>query len=190
MVINHTNNEVENIYTLRQLQISSDVMYNWGYGNWDGTESMNDSTFFFYIHTGIFIGLVMFNLLIAIISGTYDEFAENKDMTDLNEILAMLSEMASFVRFCRLVKEFLIGATKDKEVYYHFLIPDELDDDIKIVKNRVAQLEEKTKSNHLSVEKKIKETKEELKKRLEEVKKNQEDIKKKVVELINLQKPK
>ena len=143
MVVNHTNSEVENIYSLRMLQTSSDLMYNWGFGNWDGTDSMNDETFFFYLHTGVFLGLVMLNLLIAIISGTYDEFVENRDMIDLEELISMLSEMASFLRFSRWLKVKTIGPGKERGVFYHFLIPfAEEKDDLKVIQKRISVVEE------------------------------------------------
>ena len=142
MVINHTNSAVENLYTLKQLQISSDQMYNYGYGNWDGTDGMNDLTFCFYIHTGVFIGLVMFNLLIAIISGTYEEFVENRDMIDLEEIISMLTEMCSFLQFGLWLREKFIGKSKEKGVFYHFLIPiGEDEDDLKEIKKKLNEVE-------------------------------------------------
>ena len=156
MVINHTDGEVENEYTLKRLQIASDMMYNYGYGNWDGTDAMNDLTFFFYIHTGIFIGLVMFNLLIAIISGTYEEFVENRDMIDLEEIISMLTEMASFLRFSRWIKVKTFGPGKERGVFYHFLIPYlQEEDDLKEIQNRISMVEKGVKQSNKELKARI-----------------------------------
>ena len=81
-------------FTWDQLRLSSDVIYNWGYGNWEGNGGMNALNFWFYIHTGIFIGLVIFNLLIAIISGTY--------------VIDMWLEMVEFLKFLKRQRKSLL----------------------------------------------------------------------------------
>ena len=177
MVSSHTNSAVEDIYTLKQLQTSSDLMYNWGFGNWENTDSMNDSNFIFYIHTGIFIGLVMFNLLIAIISGTYDEFVENRDMIDLEEIISMLSEMASFLRFTRKLKETVFGPSKERGVFYHFLIPYiKEEDDLKEILKKISNLEQGIKTNNNELKTKINKFRKELNSRISRITDSQREM--------------
>ena len=133
----------EKDFTLRDLKRSSDVIYNWGYGNWDDPSEMNDLTFLFYLHTGLFIGLIMFNLLIAIISGTYEQFTEDRVMIDLNETLDMLSEMANFLGVLRSLKEKCLNGSEVKKVYYHFLVPNESEEEFKEIQKKLGALAEK-----------------------------------------------
>ena len=128
--------------TLEQLRISSDVIYNWGYGNWEGNADMNALNFWFYIHTGVFIGLIMFNLLIAIISGTYEQFTQEKQRVDLKEVIDMLLEMAEFLNFWRKIREGIFGVRESEKIYLHFLIPTEEANDLEDLTGQVEELRE------------------------------------------------
>ena len=148
ILINETNKKdgQDQSFTVKALVRASDVMYNWGHGNWDSTDTMNDLTFSWYIHTGVFIGLVMFNLLIAIINGTYTEFEDNRELIDLEDILEMISEMSAFTHFLRVLRQVVLGPEKDVEVYHHFLVPNESDKDkIEMLDNKICNLEESLK---------------------------------------------
>ena len=137
ILINITNGE--QVFEWREFKRASDLMYNWGYGNWDDPNEMNELTFVFYLHTGLFIGLVMFNLLIAIISGTYEQFTEDRVMIDLEEILDMLDEMSNFKRVM-----YKIGKrSKYEQVYYHFLVSNQSEDQLKDIQDTLDELGEK-----------------------------------------------
>ena len=149
----------EKVFSWRELVRSSDVIYNWGYGNWEDPLEMNDITFVFYLHTTVFIGLVMFNLLIAIISGTFEEFTEDRIMVDLEEILDMLTEMATFLNVVRSIRMKFFGWGGGELTFYHFLVPDESEEDLKEIQSRLESLEagqaemrEEMRENQMKVE--------------------------------------
>ena len=141
--------------TWDHLRLSSDVIYNWGYGNWEGNGGMNALNFWFYIHTGVFIGLIMFNLLIAIISGTYERFTEDRVRVDLEQVIDMLLEMAEFLRFLRYIREKLFGVTQSKKVYFHFLVSSEEAGDIQEIAEKIEALEHGFKHNQANIEEKL-----------------------------------
>ena len=139
MVVAITNGE--SVFTLKEFQLKSDLIYNWGYGNWEGTSEMNTITFLFYLHTGVFVGLVMFNLLIAIISGTYEQFTEERELVDVKELLDMLCSMAACSRvFGRFLLLDRVGG-RARTTYYHFLVPEDQSQGIAQVLERVGELE-------------------------------------------------
>ena len=161
----------EQILNWRELKKSSDIVYNWGYGNWDDPNEMNDLTFLFYLHTGLFIGLVMFNLLIAIISGTYEQFAEDREIVDIEDILSMMDAMAGFLNVLRKIKEMVFGAAEIKMVYYHFLVPREDDGDLEEIKERQRRAEEVMAENQETLEERFENLEEHLKKQDEKFEK-------------------
>ena len=142
-------------FTIDELRRSIDVIYNWGYGNWEGNGQMNALNFWFYIHTGIFIGLVMFNLLIAIISGTYEEFTENQLIFDLKEIIDMLLEMAEFLNFWRKIREGIFGVSESDKIYLHFLIPSEDANEIEGLIEKFEVLKEEVENNQEKLVEKV-----------------------------------
>ena len=157
MIVNITQNE-EQVFTLKEFQVSSDIIYNWGFGNWEDTASMNAVIFIFYLHTGVFIGLVMYNLLIAIISGTYEQFTEERQLVDVKEILDMISAMASFLdffeRFCKCFMRRGRGRGKE-ENFFHFLIPVTRGEDLGELVGRIGDLEGQILKNQRKIEEQV-----------------------------------
>ena len=60
--------------TWSELFIVLDGQYNVGYGNWEGSHEYPVLLYILYLYSGVFTGLVLFNILIAIVSGTYEDF--------------------------------------------------------------------------------------------------------------------
>ena len=75
---------------------------------------VNYSVYFF--ETFLF-ALVMFNLLIAIISKTFEVFEEEKDLKDVQELFEIFMELSAFVRFF----SSLGCAKKHGEEYLHVI---------------------------------------------------------------------
>ena len=172
MVINQTNKEAPGDHSLKEFKHSLDMIYNWGFGNWEGTGSMNTETYSFYLNTGIFVGLVMFNILISIICGTCEEFTEKKEMIDLKEILAMLSEMTTFFIYAEKVPIICVKPNEE-EIFYHFLVPDEdggVEKELKEVKEKNKEKEEELRLAYEKI-KKLEQEQELTKEELEESKK-------------------
>ena len=176
--------------TLKQLRLSSDVIYNWGYGNWEGTPEMNALNFWFYIHTGIFIGLVMFNLLIAIISATYEQFTEDKMRVDLNEVVSLLQEMGEFLKFWRRIREMLFGVTESEKIFLHFLIPSEEDDgEIEQLAEELEELKGKVEEGHEQMAKmaeEVRSVKRDMKQNQMNIERSQKEIKEQIGKIFEL----
>ena len=75
---------------------SIDLLYNLAYGDWGGTDTMNWVEYFHFLVQSVLLPLIMLNLLITIIGGTYEEFEENKEIKDNREVLKLLSEFSAF----------------------------------------------------------------------------------------------
>ena len=82
----------------------------------------------------------MFNLLIAIVSGTYDEFTEERKLVDMNEVLNMLSSMASFLRYFspRVLGIWPAGSVKG--VFYYFVVPEQSNINLRYVIKRLEDV--------------------------------------------------
>ena len=73
-----------------------DYYYNVAFGQWDPVEGKNETEVITYLLSGFFLALVMMNLLIAIISLTFEQFQERRDLVDLRVINEILLERANF----------------------------------------------------------------------------------------------
>ena len=74
-------------------------VYEIGYGNWEGTDQLPFVNYSVYFFESFLFALVMFNLLIAIISKTFEVFEEEKDLKDIQELFKIFVELSAFVRF-------------------------------------------------------------------------------------------
>lgn len=127
-----------------------DLIYNWGFGNWDDPFDLTWNNYFLYVFSSIFLALVLWNMLIAIISMTFERFTEERHLVDVQQMIDMLNDMNKFMR-C--YKKWLVSSTPH---YYHFMIEkhkviDEIEElriEIKEAINKVGQsVEEKASEN-------------------------------------------
>ena len=167
MVVNITNG-LQN-FTLEELKENSDIIYTWGRGGGGGDlETFNWVTFIFYFYTAIFVGMVMFNILIAIMGGSRSKFMENKKLIDINLVLNMLSSMASFQSSLLLLRR-KFGAKegrRTRKVFFYFVVPKEKEDD----QNEQEGENKELKKNMAALEKKMESLDEKLTKIMEYVK--------------------
>ena len=68
---------------LSTLFLKFDLTYGVGFGAWDANTSFTWHVYFYFLLETILFPLIMFNLLIAIISKTFEDCEENKDITDI-----------------------------------------------------------------------------------------------------------
>ena len=174
--------------SLEKLRLSIDTIYNWGYGNWENTQEMNALTFWFYIHSGIFIGLMMYNLLIAIISGTYEKFEQERMLVDLDDVIEMLIEMAEFLNVFRIIRDRLFGVIKKKSIYFHFLIPAEKDGEVKELLDEFKELRYQVERGQEQGANIAKSSQAESLRNQEEIKSLKIDLKRKDEQITTLQK--
>ena len=74
-------------------------VYEIGYGNWDGTSELPFVNYSVYFFETFLFALVMFNLLIAIISKTFEVFDEGRELKDVQELFEIFTQLSAFVRF-------------------------------------------------------------------------------------------
>jgi len=96
-----------------------DDIFNWGFGNWEGTADFAWNLYVLYIISSIFIALALMNMLIAIISMTFEKFTDERELVDLQQMLNMLADMNAFIRFFRMIRK---KKYDSKNYYYHFMI--------------------------------------------------------------------
>ena len=93
-------------------------VYQIGYGNWEDTE-LRVFFYLLFITESLLLPLVMFNLLIAIISKTYEEFEEDQELKDLTELFEILNDIAAVVQFL-----YKISRKFETEGYIHIIDAD------------------------------------------------------------------
>lgn len=71
--------------TIIEFFMAFDGQYNYGYGNWDGSSTYPVLLYLVYMFSGIFTSLVLFNILIAIVSATFDDFTDNRRAINTEE---------------------------------------------------------------------------------------------------------
>lgn len=90
--------EKPKFYTLTHYFVAFDAMYNVAYGGWEGSNEYNMNQYFHFLVNTIFLPLIMLNLLIAIISKTFEDFEEKKEVSDIKETIDMLQDFNYFIR--------------------------------------------------------------------------------------------
>ena len=75
------------------------TVYDIGYGNWGDATLLAPQFFVLFIIETLLFPLVMFNLLIAIISNTYEEFEQEKELKDIQELFEILQDLSSIFSF-------------------------------------------------------------------------------------------
>ena len=86
----------EETFGLNEFLLAIDYYYNVSFGSWDNPNSHNLAQVVEYLLSGIFLALVMLNLLISVVSVTYEEFLEVRDLIDLRDINLILVQNANF----------------------------------------------------------------------------------------------
>ena len=72
-----------------------DQVYDIGYGNWDGQNEYPTNLYSIYLFQTLLFPLVMFNLLIAIISQTFETYVEDREKFDIEELMEILLDYDS-----------------------------------------------------------------------------------------------
>ena len=82
--------------------------------------------YFIYFFETFLFALVMFNLLIAIISKTFEVFDEDKDLTNIQELFDIFVELSAFVQFFSAIS----CSNKNQKSYLHIITYDEAADNM------------------------------------------------------------
>ena len=74
-------------------------VYQLAYANWEPDDTLNQNEYIVFLLGTVFLPLIMFNLLIAIISQTYERFTANRTVVNMRELVALLVDWNYFLTF-------------------------------------------------------------------------------------------
>ena len=83
------------------LRTQMDAYFNVLFGNWAEANNFETNRFSVYIFSAVFIGLILANLVIGMISHTFEVFQETKELVDTKQILDLLLEHAHLLSYFR-----------------------------------------------------------------------------------------
>ena len=150
---------------LRTFGVNFDLYYNFMFGNWDSALEYNAAQYSLYLISGVFIGLIMTNLVIGIISQTFTDFQEMKDLVDLRQVVVMLIEFSYVVGFMVGYKE--DDPDDERKKYLMLIFKDDGDKTGQMVEHFKGFIDEKHQEMKGAMEETQKEMRE-TNKRLEE----------------------
>ena len=120
------------IDTLKSFGLLMTHYYNVAAGNWEESiENLNYSEVINFYISGIALFVLMINLLIAVISLTFDQFLETKEFCDLEQLHEVMMDHSYFIAVGQKVGSLLFGARRRQEVRFHhcFMIREEEGED-------------------------------------------------------------
>lgn len=114
-----------------------DGQYNYGYGNWDDSSTYPVLLYSVYLFSGIFTSLVLFNILIAIVSATFEHFTDNQGAINTEEQLNMVLDYGSSIKLLQLFRQ--PGRMLAEGEYVHVAVATE-DVDILTVSEKIEEV--------------------------------------------------
>ena len=93
-----------------------DQVYGIGYGNWEGQDEYPTNLYSIYLFQTLLFPLVMFNLLIAIISQTFETYVEEREKFDIEELMEILLDYDSIF-----VMKYTCFREKKEAKYLHII---------------------------------------------------------------------
>ena len=78
---------------------SLNAVYEIAFGSWEDSSEYNASQYVVHLVNTVFITLVMANLLIGIISQTFADFVEKKELVDFREMLSILLDVGDLISY-------------------------------------------------------------------------------------------
>ena len=117
--------------------------YEYYFGNWGDIQEMNGAEFAAHMVNSAFIALIMANLLIAIISETFNKYAEKRELVDFREMLDIMLELGDFISYFMSKKK---GEEEDEPAegkYICFVVKQEEEEDTEKILEGIEKLDEK-----------------------------------------------
>ena len=100
--INHLSLEGEEYEGWLQFRAQMNYYYNTMFGNWtEEADNFDTNRFLVYISSGVFFAFIMANLVIGMISRTFENFEEEKELVDVQQILDILVEYGFVLSYFR-----------------------------------------------------------------------------------------
>lgn len=130
-----------------------DKVYNLSFGNWGDSKDLNLNQYIHFLIGTLFIPLVMFNLLIAMIWEIFNEYTYNKTITEVRVAIQDLLDMNNFIRF---VSRF-IGRSEQTLTYLHLVVEinESPADQIGLVISKLDELQTKLEKRLTSIEQRL-----------------------------------
>ena len=129
--INKFNPEVS-IDSLKAFGLVMTHYYNVASGDWEESiEDLNLSQVINFYISGIALSILMINLLISVISLTFDKFLETKEFCDLEQLHDVMMDHSTFIHVLKRVGSKLFEVKiKDEDKFHHcFMIREEETED-------------------------------------------------------------
>ena len=95
-----------------------DYVYNLGYAAWQNSILFSYNEYFYFALASFVFPLVMFNLLIAIISDTFERVERKKELTDIRGIVDVLLD---FSYFSSVFRRLIFRSGKNEGKYLHLI---------------------------------------------------------------------
>ena len=173
------------ILRITDLFLTMDYYYNLANGNWepDITKHFNMNQLIHFYISGIILAVMMMNLLIAVISLTFDRFYQIQELVDLRERSLLLHDHSEF--FCTIKRIFGLNWLGDdkKESFNHcFLIKriqnisDEVLNNVKEIARKVGDCENKIDDANAQFRDDIEEVKKSLDEKFGEMRRMMEKL--------------
>ena len=100
--INHLSIENQDYEGWLQFRAQLNYYYNTMFGNWtEEADEFDTNRFLIYISSGVFFAFIMANLVIGMISQTFENFEETKELVDIQQILDILVEYGFVLSYFR-----------------------------------------------------------------------------------------
>ena len=128
--------------------------YNIAAGQWDESiENLNLSEVINFYISGIALFILMINLLIAVISLTFDEFLETKEFCDLEQLYDVMIDHCTFIGVVQKIWRRLFGVRKTSgvECMYHHCFMIQVDKEANTTEQRLENLDLKVEMLKQSV---------------------------------------
>lgn len=121
---------------------SIDFVYNIGYAAWEEPVGFTYNKLILFVATGLFLPLVMFNLLIAIISDTFERVEADKELIDIKGIIGVLLD---YSYFSRVVRSLICSYVKEHPTFVHLAVSKQ-DLEREAIEVQISELEKELNS--------------------------------------------
>ena len=129
------------VLSFRDLGLTLDYYYNVANGDQDQIDGLSFNQLAIHYISGIILAVMMMNLLIAVISLTFDQFQEKKELVDLDEMNTILCDHSIFFSF---LKKFFCWEMDEAGYLHCFVIKvEESEEDLGMaeIKKKIEGLE-------------------------------------------------
>ena len=138
----------EPLLELKEFFVTMDYYYNVANGNWDPSTGHNAMDYLLYLVSGIFLAVVLLNLVIAVISLTFENLEEIKELVDLREMTEILLSQSAFCSYFSRLGFVRRRFEKERSLYCMILKVDNRDSELKaLIQDSTSEIIKKMESD-------------------------------------------